>query len=97
MQGLKGLKQGKFHHLDAWNHTLEAYRILEEGCRTGLVQMSPWDRELKEWLDKPEDVVPSEHSCVESQLPWYAFDDGLPRRRCDELPDLVAAWSAPET
>jgi putative nucleotidyltransferase with HDIG domain len=55
---LKGLKQGKFHHLDAWNHTLEAYRILEEGCRKGLVQLAPWDRELKEWLDKPEDVLP---------------------------------------
>ena len=58
IQGLKGLKQGKFHHLDAWNHTLEAYRILEEGCRTGLVQLAPWDRELKEWLAKPEDVLP---------------------------------------
>jgi len=58
IQGLKGLKQGNFHHLDAWNHTLEAYRILEEGCRKGLVQLAPWDRELKEWLDKPEDVLP---------------------------------------
>jgi tRNA nucleotidyltransferase/poly(A) polymerase len=58
IQGLKGLKQGKFHHMDAWNHTLEAYRILEEGWREGLAQMAPWDRALREWLDKPEDVLP---------------------------------------
>jgi tRNA nucleotidyltransferase/poly(A) polymerase len=58
IQGLKGLKQGKFHHLDAWNHTLEAYRVLEEGCRTGLVQMAPWDAEFRSWLDKPEGVLP---------------------------------------
>lgn len=64
IQGLKGLKQGKYHHLDAWNHTLEAYRILEEGCRTGLVQLAPWDRELKAWLDKPEDVLPLLKSAV---------------------------------
>ncbi|MGW8321285.1 MAG: CCA tRNA nucleotidyltransferase [Thermodesulfobacteriota bacterium] len=58
LQGLKGLKQGKFHHLDAWNHTLEAYRILEEGWRAGLARMAPWDPELREWLGKPEDVLP---------------------------------------
>jgi putative nucleotidyltransferase with HDIG domain len=58
IQGLKGLRQGKFHHLDAWNHTLEAYRILEEGCRTDLAQMAPWNRELNAWLGERDDVLP---------------------------------------
>ncbi len=43
-------------------------------------------------LDHPEDVVPSQHICVDSQLPWYQLDDGLPRSRSDEDPELKAAW-----
>jgi hypothetical protein len=37
--------------------------------------------------------VPSEHICVESQLPWFQLDDGLPRTRSDEDTDLMAAWA----
>jgi len=44
-------------------------------------------------LDHPEDVVPREHLCVESQLPWYKLDDDLPRKRSDDDPELVAAWA----
>ena len=44
-------------------------------------------------LDQPEDVVPRVHLCVESQLPWYKFDDDLPRKRSDDDPELVAAWA----
>ena len=44
-------------------------------------------------LDHPEDVVPTSHQCIESQLPWYVFDDGLPRLRSDEIPELVALWN----
>jgi tRNA nucleotidyltransferase/poly(A) polymerase len=52
LQGLKGLEQGRSHHLDAWNHTFEAYRILEEICREGFERLAPWDGELKEWIHK---------------------------------------------
>ncbi len=58
LQGLKGLKQGKFHHLDAWHHTLEAYRVLEEDCRTGFERIAPWDAELREWLDSHKEALP---------------------------------------
>jgi tRNA nucleotidyltransferase/poly(A) polymerase len=58
IQGLKGLRQGRYHHLDAWNHTLEAYRNLEEGCRTGLARMAPWNRQLMAWCRKQEDRLP---------------------------------------
>jgi len=44
-------------------------------------------------LDHPEDVVPREHVCVESQLPWYKPDDDLPHSRAEDDPDLVAAWA----
>lgn len=43
-------------------------------------------------LDHPEKVVPVEHICVESQLPWYRVHDDLPRKRIEEIPELVAAW-----
>jgi tRNA nucleotidyltransferase/poly(A) polymerase len=52
LDGLKGLEQGRSHHLDAWNHTFEAYRILEEICREGFARLAPWDGELKEWIHR---------------------------------------------
>ncbi len=47
-------------------------------------------------LDKPEAVSIASHYGVESQLPWVHFDDGLPRGRCDEDPELAAAFAATE-
>jgi hypothetical protein len=41
-------------------------------------------------LDRPEQVEPSFHQCVESQLPWYRIDDALPRLTTEDLPQLVA-------
>ena len=38
----------------------------------------------------------SAHIGVESQLPWFQLDDGLPRSRSDESPELVAAWAEVE-
>jgi len=31
--------------------------------------------------------------CVESQLPWYKIDDGLPRSRTEDDPELAALWT----
>lgn len=45
-------------------------------------------------LDHPEKAVPASHMCVESQLPWYKIDDGLPRTRTEDDPELAALWSA---
>jgi hypothetical protein len=45
-------------------------------------------------LDNPEIATIEDHYGVESQLSWVHFDDGLPRVRCDEDPDLVAAFAA---
>lgn len=47
-------------------------------------------------LDDPEIVPIEDHYGVESQLSWVQFDDGLPRVRCDEDPDLAAAFAAAE-
>jgi poly(A) polymerase len=59
LEGLKGLKQGRFHHLDAWNHTLEAYRVLERGLRQGFEEMASWAGEMKQWReDADEDPLP---------------------------------------
>ena len=48
-------------------------------------------------LDHPEAVSIDWHYGVESQLPWVHFDDGLPRARCDEDPEMAAAFAAAET
>ena len=58
MEGLKGLEQGKFHHLDAWNHTLEAYRILEEGCREGFEPMLAYEGDFRTWCGAQREVLP---------------------------------------
>ena len=44
-------------------------------------------------LDHPEHVVPVRHICVDTQQPWYKFEDGLPRLRSEEIPVLVALWA----
>ncbi len=48
-------------------------------------------------LDMSERARPTSHQCVESQLPWYQFDDGLQRMRSDEMPELVALWASKKT
>lgn len=45
-------------------------------------------------LDHPEAIVPVEHICVENQLPWYKVDEGLPHKRTEDIPELVAAWAS---
>ena len=57
------------------------------------LEKEDWTSVMVGSLDHPEDVVPSEHICVESQLPWYKLDDDLPRKRSDDDPELVAAWA----
>ena len=47
-------------------------------------------------LDHPEAVSINWHYGVETQLPWVHFDDDLPRTRCDEDPELAAAFEAAE-
>lgn len=34
-------------------------------------------------LDKPEEVRPSAHTFVDSQLPWYQLTDDLPRHQAE--------------
>ena len=47
-------------------------------------------------LDGPEAVSIEWHYGIESQLPLLHFDDGLPRARCDEDPDMAAAFAVAE-
>jgi hypothetical protein len=66
-------------------------------CGSRLIWMSPdkedWTNVSVGSLDNPEDVVPVEHNCVESQLPWYNVAEELPHISSDEDPDLIAAWA----
>jgi hypothetical protein len=36
------------------------------------------------------------HYSVETQLPWIHFDDDAPRCRCDDDPDIAAAYAVAE-
>jgi hypothetical protein len=64
-------------------------------CGSSLVWEAPsrpdWTNLSVGSLDHPEEVMPSQHIHVDSQLPWYQLDDGLPRIRSDEDPELAAA------
>jgi len=66
-------------------------------CGSQLIWEAPnkpeWTNLTAGSLDHPEEIVPSEHICVESQLPWFQLDDNLPRTRSDEDADLMAAWA----
>jgi len=42
-------------------------------------------------LARPDAIAPAEHWGVESWLPWLKIDDGLPRRRTDDDPNIGAA------
>jgi class 3 adenylate cyclase len=45
-------------------------------------------------LDNPEDFAPTWHGGIESQLPWIDLHDDLPRKRCEESPELRRAWES---
>jgi adenylate cyclase len=45
-------------------------------------------------LDHPEDIAPTWHTGVESQMPWLHVHDNLPRVRSKDQPDLVKAWAS---
>ena len=66
-------------------------------CGSQLIWMSPdneeWTNVVVGSLDHPEHVVPSEHICVESQLPWYKLNDDLPRKRSEDDPELLETWA----
>ena len=79
--------------------------IMERGfcadCGSPLIEWHVAEEKGAEgvWLslgnfDDPSAFTPEYHYGVESQLPWVQFDDGLPRYRCDEDPDLAAAFAA---
>jgi len=52
-----------------------------------------WTSVMVGSLDHPEQALPREHVCVESQLPWYKIYVDLPRSRSEDDPDLVASWA----
>ena len=51
-------------------------------------------------LDRPERVRPTQHSGIESRIPWVAIDEHLPAERVDDDPDYRAllaktGWQPP--
>lgn len=67
-------------------------------CGSRLVWMSPtkpeWTNLSAGSLDQPERVRPTQHLCVESQLPWFAVADDLPRLKSEDLPGLKEEWAS---
>jgi class 3 adenylate cyclase len=45
-------------------------------------------------LDHPENIVPTWHGGIESQMPWFNVHDNLPRVRTQDQPDVVEAWAS---
>ena len=42
--------------------------------------------EMLMWCRQNVGAVPVKHIFVETQLPWYRYEDGLERMRSDEMP-----------
>jgi len=67
-------------------------------CGSRLTWISPdkadWTVVWAGSLDHPERVVPTEHLCVESQLPWYEVANDLPRMSSEEYTELKEAWAS---
>jgi len=45
-------------------------------------------------LDHPKDFPPTVHAGIESQVPWFNIDDGLPRQRTEDTPYYIAMSKA---
>jgi class 3 adenylate cyclase len=45
-------------------------------------------------LDHPENIAPTWHLGIESQMPWLDVHDNLPRVRSNDSPDMVEAWES---
>jgi hypothetical protein len=45
-------------------------------------------------LDHPEEMPPTSHCGIESRVPGWTHDDGLPVHRIDEIEHIVKKWRA---
>lgn len=43
-------------------------------------------------LDNPAEVRPSNHTYVDTQLPWYQIDEALPKYREEEVEAMIGVW-----
>jgi len=50
LQTLEGLEQGRHHGLDAWRHSLECYRVLEEGLACGFPELKNREPVWSRWI-----------------------------------------------
>lgn len=86
----------KFYKSSAWAErgfcadcgTPLMFRYLTPGPLSGRIGVSIGS------LDHPEDAPPEHHWGIESQVPWLAIDDGLPRTRTEDDPDTIAHSAA---
>jgi poly(A) polymerase len=56
--GLRGLAQGRFHSEDALGHTIAAYKAFEALAQRGYRDLCPWDRALRNEMEKRPRLVP---------------------------------------
>ena len=90
-----------FHFTRGEPKFYKSSKIAERGfcanCGSRLVYRpfhADWIRVEMGSLDNPEDVPPTEHYGIESQVLWLTIDDGLPRKRTEDYPrfqELVTA------
>lgn len=51
---LRGLEQGPEHPLEAWAHSMEAFRKVEEMIEEGFPVLEPWGAVLSDWVAQEE-------------------------------------------
>lgn len=80
-----------------YSSSLIAERLFCPNCGSSLgIQWfgSEWVYVQTTTLDHPEAFAPVSHLGIESQMPWHNIHDDLPRRKCDDTPEIAEAWEA---
>ncbi len=62
--------------------------------RPSIPEWSDWFAIQLGSLDQPENISPTWHGGIESQMPWLHVHDNLPRVRNKDQPDVVEAWES---
>lgn len=70
-------------------------------CGSSLWIVWPNSKDRLDWvfvhtvsLDEPQNLPPTAHTGIESQLPWHDIHDNLSRKRCEDSPQLAETWEA---
>jgi poly(A) polymerase len=76
---MKGCSQNDFHHLDVWDHSLEAIRIIEETLMNAEANFGEFFERVRDYLR--EEIVPGRPKIAIIKLAALYHDSGKPQAK----------------